>query len=399
MKHFKKFISILLAVIITASVAVPVSAQTYAANESKITSISEYKDKLWEEGIPVFTTADFMLIYDSITSVISFLTGKGYKPIEKSNVFVDEFVTAACNHVYINCGLDIVSLLTNLPDFSTYELLVESFRIDTVALREAVFKIRDKYAAEDNQPMVKVMFMLGSFLSAVTRIEVYAEPVPEKPEVYEVMLDLTYVDGGGDTMHPGIFINSETGVCTNKDGTGLVGTGFEFNLKEMLVYATINAWMKDFGFCVLYDILANSFPMWNYVTRRIKFNYGGLEWMIQMWKGNYLITNGAEVGIYNRESYRFGSFYDSVTEEHYMPMSLQVLHGEEVLVNQPEQMHWWINGFQMSDRMYIPDSLTLKSTLVFPDSEMLDAVCEGINRNINKDIYYSVDGLKLTIIW
>lgn len=80
-------------------------------------------------------------------------------------------------------------------------------------------------------------------------------------------------------------------------------------------------------------------------------------------------------------------------------MSLQVLHGEEVLVNQPEQMHWWINGFQMSDRMYIPDSLTLKSTLVFPDSEMLDAVCEGINRNINKDIYYSVDGLKLTIIW
>ncbi len=391
MNTFKKVLSLTLIVIFIFSSAIP----SYAASNN----LNDYSKNIYEEGMPVFTTEDFLTIFNSISSFINFLNGNGFEPAETYNVIVDDFVTDACNRVYESCGLDIVSLLKAFPAGKLPVLLSEGLNVDTIQLRNAIFEVRDKYEAEGNRLMVMATFMLASYLSNVQECVVCGIET-ENPDVKEVVLNLTYYDGGKDTMHPGIFINTVTGQCTNKDGTGLLSTGFEFNLNEMLVYATINAWMRNFGFCVFYDIAANSMPLlWRYETRRFMFDYDGREWMIQIWKGNYLITNGAEVGVYNRESERFGTFYDCASDDELMMMSLQVYHGDELLVNQEPQMHWWINGFNMSHKIYIPKTLTMKFSIEMQDEEMLNSFCNSIDRHYKKDVEYTVDGLTVNVIW
>ncbi len=402
MKRTKKIIAFLLALVIGMSVCLSTAAATTDIQTSrpKLNSFSEYRSRIWEEGYPVISTEQFMGFYNTFSSVLSFVTGGGFQPSPTFNLSFDEFVGDACNTIYEDCGLDIVSLLTNLPETKQIaELTVKAFNIDVNTIREEMYDKRDEAAENGNNVMSKVYFFLGAFLGIMDECLIYAEPTDD-PDVYRVRLKVTYRNGSTEEMNPGIYINTVTGECSNQDGTGLVGIGFNFNLQEMMVYATIDCWMRGFGFCIFYDIAANSMPLlWHYVTRRFKFDYNGLEWMIQIWKGNYLITNGAEVGVYNRAPEKFGSYYDCATDDQLMEMSLQVYHGEDLLVNQEPQKHWWINGFRMDDRRYVPKSLTMKFSIVMPDEEMLKAFCESIDNHYIGDVTYTVEGLKINVTW
>lgn len=395
-----------MALIIALSVSVSTMAVSSDVQSSRpqAMTLSDYKQKLWEEGYPVFTTEQFLQIYGIFSKAFNFVSGRFLYADEHMNVTVDEFVTAACDHVYVNSGLDIVSILKNFPNINDVaEIAVNTFELDTAEFRNQMYDKRDDYWEEGDTFMSGVYFFLGAYFSVIETCEVSSEVTEEDPNTYEVILRLTFKDGGQDVLRPGIFINTVTGECTNANGnnSGLVGTGFNFNLAEMMVYATISSWMRQFGFCMFYDVAANSMPLlWHYVTRRFNFEYDGLEWMIQIWKGNYLITNGAEVGVYNRNpDEKFGTFYDTATDDQLMEMSLQVYHGDELIVNQEPQMHWWVNGFQMSDRIYIPDSLTMKFSILMPDENMLKAFCDSIDKHYRKDVTYTVDGLKINVVW
>ncbi len=105
------------------------------------------------------------------------------------------------------------------------------------------------------------------------------------------------------------------------------------------------------------------------------------------------------IGLYNREKGSFGTFYNAANDEEMIKMSLEIYHGDELILKQSEQPHWWINGFKLSKDLYAARDLTLKSTLEMKDEEMLKAFCEGIDNNIHRDISYTVDGLKVSIVW
>ena len=180
----------------------------------------------------------------------------------------------------------------------------------------------------------------------------------------------------------------------------MFGIGHNFNFYEMTLYSTVDCWMRNYGFCLFYDIAANLLPTnFTYITRRFKFEYNGLEYMIQIWKGNYFITNGGEVGLYWREKGRTGTYYNCATEEMEMPMSLQVLIGDRLLVNRKLQDHWWICGFNVGEKLYLPSALTLKTTLVMPDTAMLAAFTSAIDMNVMGDVTYTVDGLNVNVVW
>ncbi len=404
MKLTKKIVSLILVLIIGLSVCVPSGAASSDIQSSRpqFFSISQYQNKLMEEGYPTFTTDDFMKIYDAMGAVVRLFTGRFLYAEEHFDVTVDEYVTAACNHVYENSGLDVVKILTSLPDVNNLpDLTTTLFKIDTAEFREQMYDKRDEAWEDGDEFMSSVYFFLGAYMSVIQKCYVTAVPT-ENADVVEVVLLLTYKDGAQEQLRPGIYINSVTGECSNKeiDGTGLVNTGFNMNLSEMMVYATINGWMRNYGFCLFYDFMVAMSPLlWNYDTLRFKFDYDGLEWMIQIWKGNYLITNGGEVGLYNREPGSFGSYYDCATDDQLLEMSLQIWHGDDLLVNQEPQMHWWINGFHMSKRMYIPESLKMCFSIVMPDEEMLNAFCESMDKHYKKAVTYTVEGLKVNVVW
>ncbi len=404
MKLTKKIISLVLVAVISLSVCIPSGAVSSDIESSRpqFFSISQYQNKLIEEGYPTFTTDDFMKMYDAMGMVVRLFTGRFLYAEEHFDVTVDEYVTAACNHVFENSGLDIVRILTSLPDINNLpELTTTLFQIDTAEFREQMYDKRDEAWEAGDELMSSVYFFLGAYMSVIQKCYVTAVPT-DNPDVVEVVLLLTYKDGAQEQIRPGIYINSVTGECSNKeiDGTGLVNTGFNMNLSEMMVYATINGWMRNYGFCLFYDVLVAMSPLlWNYDTLRFKFDYDGLEWMIQIWKGNYLITNGGEVGLYNREPGSFGTYYDCATNDQLLEMSLQIWHGDDLLVNQEPQMHWWINGFHMSKRMYVPESLTMCFSLVMPDEDMLNAFCESMDNHYKNAVKYTVEGLKVNVVW
>ncbi len=402
MKIAKKLLAFIMAFVISVTAFLPAYAAGSEIQYSRpqLMSIREYKEKINEEGYPVISTEQFMTITNAFDFIRRVLTGDLFLPREKMNVTVDDFVTDACNQIFEHCGLDIVALLTSIPDVgASAELTAKVFNINTDTIREEMYNKRDEFDEAGNPTLAKICFFLGAYLSVIEECVFYADPT-EDPNVYEVKLKVTFKDGTCEYYHPYILINTETGECTSKHDSGLLGIGFNFNLKEMLVYATIDCWMRDFGFCLFYDIAANSMPLlWNYDTRRFKFEYDGLEWMIQIWKGNYLITNGAEVGVYNRAPGSFGTYYDCATDEQLMEMTLQVYHGDELLVNQEPQLHWWINGFQMHERRFVPGSLTMKFSVLMPTEEMVKAFTESIDNHYKHDVTYTVEGLKVLVTW
>lgn len=400
MSYIKKMIAILLTVAIVVSTSVIVSADS-DNSEPELHNISEYKEYLLDEGYPVFTTADFYGVFNLFSKVIRVLTGAWIFPQQKFNVEVDEFLTDVSKHITLNSGLDFVAILNNLPESNQLaDIITTTFEIDTAEFRRQMYEKRDQYDDEGNMAMVALYGLIGMYMSVINKCEIYALPSEDNPEVYEVYIRLTYKDGGTETFYPGLIIDTVTGECYNRNDMGIVGTGFNMNLSEMVVYATVNCWMRNFGFCYMYDVIANMMPVFfHYNTRRFKFEYNDLEYMIQIWKGNYTVANGGEVGVYCREKSGIGTYYDCANDEQMLEMSMQILHGDEILVDKPAQLHWWVNGFNLGTRMYLPESLTMKFSIVMEDEEMLKAFCEAIDKHYMHDVTYTVDGLTVYAVW
>lgn len=399
MKSFKKVLSLVMALVMSLTLWMPATA--LPARESNtgrtITGIADYAQHLYDEGYPVYTTQQFAKVVRVLNKIISLITGK---ETQTFNLTMDGFLSDISAYVCENSGLDMDMILTNLPDITVPARLVnETFEMDTEAFRAQMYKKRDEYNAQGDALMGWIHHFLGLYLSIIELCEVYSEQT-SNPVIYEVLIRFTFKDGGQEVFAPGIFINTETGECTNRGDDGLIGTGYNYNLADMVLYTTVHSWMREFGFCLLYDAAASSMPVFfNYRTRRFKFDYDGMEWMIQIWKGNYTVANGAEVGLYCRTPEKFGSFYECANDEQMLDMEMRLYHGDELLVNRPMQKHWWVCGFNLSHRMYIPESLTLKFSIVMPDEDMLNAFCQSIDNHYKNDVSYTTDGLTVCVEW
>ncbi len=400
MRKFRKILSVLLSIIIALTSIITVNAES-VDSEPTLNNISDYKEYLMEEGYPVLTTENFLGFFNAFSTAIQILTGSWMFPQPKFNIEVDDFLTEVSEHIARNSGLDFLAIINNIPETNQLaDIVTTTFQIDTYEFRTYMHEKSDEYFADGNAVMGAVYGLIGIYFGVITKCEIYATPREDNADIYEVFIRVTYKDGSFEVFFPGLLINAVTGECSNVDDNGMFGIGFNMNLSEMLVYATVNCWMRNFGFCYLYDVLASSMPyFFNYNTRRFKFDYNGLEYMIQIWKGNYTVSNGGEVGVYCRDKAKFGSYYDCVNDEQMLEMSMQILHGDKVLVNKPLQRHWWVNGFHLGTRLYLPESLTMKFSIVMADEEMLKAFCEAVDNHYRHDVTYTVDGLTVNAIW
>lgn len=389
----KKVISLILALIMMLT-AIP-----YAAAEEE-SSIEQYKNEMLEAGIPIISTEDFGKILNILKTLIYLLTGEE-PDVSRFNVTIDDMISDVAAEICASSGLDLSLIAANFPDINVLARALGShFEINTTEFREARYKKGEEYLANGNDMMASICHAIGAYMSIIEKMDIYTEKTDD-PDVYKVMLYLEYEDDTTEIHDAGLLINTKTGECYNEKGTGMFGSGYNFNIFEMTVYTTVDCWMRNFGFCVFYDVLANSMPIsYSYVTRRFRFEYDGLQWMIQIWKGNYFISNGGEVGIYSREPGEYiGSFYNCASEDQELMMSMQVLIGDTVLVDRPRQRHWWISGFHLSNKRYLASALTLKSTIEMPNEEMLEAFTASIDANVMNDVTYTVDGLKVNIVW
>lgn len=396
MKITKKIVALLLSLVILCSVAVP----TIAAKPSELNSRAQYAEMLNDEGYPAMTTDEFLAKINAAGDFFRFITGNNFPSEERINISFDKMLTDANLYVVENSGIDVEKILRNLPPLNRISsLIVETCEIDTVAFRDEMFAACAKHDAEGTGLGV-IYYTLGCFLSIIDKIELFTVQTDD-PVVYEICFNMVFRDGGKETLHTGMFINTETGDLGDANGTGMLGLGFNFNFKDMVIYTVVDAWTRSLGFAVTYDVMANAVGIYDYETRRYHFDYDGLEWMIQVWKGTYfLVSNGAEVGIYNRvPGEETGTFYNCANDEQMLEMSMKLLYKDKVLMDRAPQRHWWLTGFHLSGTVYEPASLTMIYTIQFPNQTMLKAFTNAVDSEENGDATYTVDGTTVSVVW
>ena len=378
---------------------------TYFKNEdlTSLYTLADYVNYIYEKGAPAYSTASFFQTLKPADTLRRILHGQvlsakdeAYLDVEVEGAIQDTF-----NYILENTGLDIEGILTHVPNGNWLaEFCAEGLHLNTTAFREKLYAMRDEeYAQNDGSLRGAVLWMLGAYFSVIDHVRIYPAPTRD-PDVVVLTLDVTYRDGTVETMTPNVHINLKTGHMYNPGDIGMMGLGFDMELYDLVIYATVNSWQRNLGFMLLYDILANSSPAFNYVTRRYRFEYSGKDWMIQSWKGNYaLATNGAEVGLYNREKGKLGTFYNCASDDEMLMMTLELYHGDDLLFKIGPMKHWWINGFKISDTIYTPSVLTMKYTIEMPDTDMLRAFAAAIDANLLHDATYTVDGLTITVTW
>ena len=127
------------------------------------------------------------------------------------------------------------------------------------------------------------------------------------------------------------------------------------------------------GYCRLYDKAAPNFNM-IMDCEPVTFSYGGKRWLIEFWKGQYGITTGAEVGIYNTglddiHSDRFtGTFYQKISDAEMLPMAFVLRRNGKVIMRR-KGIHWWLTGFRLGEFSQ-PGALTMDIKITFPNREM-----------------------------
>ncbi len=186
----------------------------------------------------------------------------------------------------------------------------------------------------------------------------------------------------------------------NTAGKILELAGFEYDEKQGIYYSQMNPLQRKFGFNLVYDMAAPMVGM-IYDTKRIEFNYDNREWMIQIWKGQYGITSGAEVGLYNRDPSR-NFQYDCADDEDLIEMQFDFYNQNEFVFSRGPEKHWWLTGFKIFN-VGMPLLIDLDITLKFTDKQMAQAFAES-HRNtaatcLLDPITYKITGSTVNIKW
>ncbi len=147
----------------------------------------------------------------------------------------------------------------------------------------------------------------------------------------------------------------------------------------------------NFGYNRLYDWGAQLIDF-SIDTARMKFDYGEKEYMIQIWKGQYISgemgTVGGEVGLYTRPKGTVSTIghYSCAPREEWLNMEMTVLWDEEGNGNYIPQLtrayalHWWPTGFvfgQLADKKD-SDPLRVLCRITFNEEGMAQAFAQAL---------------------
>lgn len=170
---------------------------------------------------------------------------------------------------------------------------------------------------------------------------------------------------------------------------GFSAVGFAYNAEKDIFYSTKNAWQKHFGYTYIYDVLAPIFRM-IVDTEPIRFFYNNKNWLITLWKGQYGIVTGAEIGVYytNQKKVNKKTVYFPVNDSEMLNMSLILYKNGEVIAKAYAR-HWWLAIFKLG-MFSRPSELSMDINITFLNHEMLDAFIESF-----KKIGYTSENFKV----
>ncbi len=157
--------------------------------------------------------------------------------------------------------------------------------------------------------------------------------------------------------------------------------GFTYNSRCDFFSSTIDAWQRAFGYSSTYDNLSPFFNM-IFESLPVYFNYDDRTWLIELWKGQYGINTGSELGIYNTDSIippnRLKYTHFKVVSNHEMLETCTYLKRRRIQIACNCDRHWWNTMFKMG--MFTrPSELTLYASITFPNSTMMNSFIDALS--------------------
>ena len=204
---------------------------------------------------------------------------------------------------------------------------------------------------------------------------------------------------GGSNANPN-YKDTESGLNVKDliDEDGVQALGYRYSNEGDGYYYPDDkdCWQRNAGYNEVYDNMAPMTAM--FIDQvRLRFNYGGKDWMIQLWKGQYgLIFYGAEVGVYTKPKDRVLMHYDCATDEEMLKMSMvfnEYKNGKwQQRFTRPYGYYWWCTGFVPGNKFGDFSGLSLDMRITAKDYDMLRGIKAALEEN---NVSYTVSGLNL----
>ena len=182
---------------------------------------------------------------------------------------------------------------------------------------------------------------------------------------------------------------------------GIEVLGYGYDQSQDIFYCSMNPWQRNMGYNRLYD--ESMAPLGMIIDcEPIYFEYDDKIWLIELWKGEYDVNTGCEVGIYTiqkplisiPEMYKY-LFYRCASNEDRLPMSFTLLKKDDTngvrKIFKRDDNHWWLAGFKLGEYSE-PSDLIMNVTITFKNKDMCNAFVDAI-----KKIGYNEEAKEFTI--
>lgn len=198
----------------------------------------------------------------------------------------------------------------------------------------------------------------------------------------------------------GMYWDEENGRIIGRSEKGAFGFGFDVDTKQRLMYSALNGWERSLGYNGLFDTLAPAAGIF-FDTKRFRFEHDGIDWMVQIWKGNYFIGfPGAEIGVYNKPVDRVAEHYDAALDNQMPSLSMRLLNKDGVLFEMDERKHWWMSGVTLNGAFAPRGELALEGSILFESQDMMAAFLEAFDEQADTgSLKRETDGLRVRFVW
>ena len=397
----KRITDRLIAVFLTLTIVFStVTIFTSAKTDADIPSgevVFDETDPGYNEGKDHLTTEQFFGFVDTINAMFKRIFGFNIINENKIRVEVNGVMDDIFSEWLVKTGgtLDPFQIANCLPNFTDgSDKVCELLRIDVDTIAP-LFRDKANEMRKQGKTLEGLFFDFARiYLLGIDHMSIEAEQSQSEPDVYKIYIMIYYRNGSSEKLNSDFIYDTNTHELKRRNNRGVFG--FNLDGDGYVIYAITDTWQRYFGFCITYDILAN-LTLYDYDTKRIYLTYGGKDWLFQIWKGIYWISNGAEIGIYNRPEQQIKTtFYECAPDEDMMVMSLELYQGSRRIFAREPQLHWWVIGFSIEEKVYDAKYLTAKGTIEFPNEEFAELFVQGANK---KGIEASRDGAKVSWLW
>lgn len=119
--------------------------------------------------------------------------------------------------------------------------------------------------------------------------------------------------------------------------------GYTYDQTHDIYVSRVNAWQRKAGYDFVVDQAAMPAGM-VIDCEPVRFVHGGMQYMIELWKGQYDLSTGSEIGIYKRAEK--GPMKWKCGDDADMLLISYTLKKNGNLVFARKGVHWWLTGFK-----------------------------------------------------